>query len=99
MCGRFLPFELVFVVRVLVIVDSFMTSLRHSLAIKTVLQSLESALLFAYQICVLQVGGVANKIEFKVTIDYQIWLLRSLKLNQVEIRKSHDMSLSNNFVH
>lgn len=79
MCGRFLPFELVFVVRVLVIVDSFMTSLRHSLAIKTVLQSLESALLLAYQICVLQVGGVANKIKFKVTIYYQIWLLRSFE--------------------
>lgn len=71
-------FVIVFV-RVLVIVDSFMTSLRHSLAIKRVLQSLESALLLAYQICVVQVGGVANKIEFKVTIDYQIWLLRSFE--------------------
>ena len=56
-----------------------MTSLRHSLAIKRVLQSLESALLLAYQICVVQVGGVANKIEFKVTIDYQIWVLRSFE--------------------
>ena len=71
-------FVIVFV-RVLVIVDSFMTSLRHSLAIKRVLQSLESALLLAYQICVVQVGGVANKIEFKVTIDYQIWVLRSFE--------------------
>ena len=56
-----------------------MTSLRHSLAIKRVLQSLESALPLSYQICVVQVGGVANKIEFKVTIDYQIWLLRSFE--------------------